>query len=288
MEKKELSVIVPVFNEEDAIGNVIDSLARILQKNDISYEIVVVDDGSTDRTPQIAKNKSIVYIRNPVTIGYGASIKVGILKSKYNNIGIIDGDGSYPVEDMLSLFQYIEEFDMVVGARSGQFYRGSLIKYLSRNVFSWLCIYVTGTYIPDANSGLRIFRKETILKYINSICAGFSFTTTLTLLFLLNYHLVKFISIKYYRRVGKSKVYPVRDTLRSFQILLEMIIIYNPLKFYLPMVVLSFLLCLIFFILSIPGHRDYLFLAISMLSLTLILFALGSIAILLSRRNKNQ
>jgi len=132
-------------------------------------------------------------------------------------------------------------FDMAVGARTGSEYRGTFVKMPARRVFLWLSEYATGRKIDDINSGLRVFRKEIVIRYIGTISNGFSFTTTITLAAMLNGYFVKYIPIDYYKRLGKSHVRYVRDTLRSLQIIVESILYYNPLKLFLlvAMVLLS-------------------------------------------------
>lgn len=243
----QLSVVIPAYNEEEAIGEVIDALQTLFRQEGIEAEVVVVDDGSTDRTGEIASSRSVTLIRHPQNIGYGASIKSGVRHARYNNICITDADGTYPIHAIPELARYIEAFDMVVGARQGKHYRGSLLKHPARLIFLYLVQFATGTRIPDANSGLRIFKRDRVLPFFHSLCHGFSFTTTITLGMLSRGYFVKFVPIQYYARKGKSKVKLFRDSLRTAQIILQALMYYNPIKAVLPIVFLlgvAALLCL--------------------------------------------
>ncbi len=227
-----LSIIIPVYNEESSIGDVLDGAMNALK--DIKHEIIVVDDGSQDRTAEIARAKGVKVLSHPENAGYGTSIKTGIKASKYDYIGIVDGDGSYPVKDFPKMVEFMKDYDMVVGARRGKHYWGSVVQHPSRLFFLWWVRYVTGTAIPDANSGMRLFKKDTVLSFMDPLSKGFSFTTSLTLVMTLRGKFVKYVSIDYYKRRGKSKVKWYKYPLRSFQILLETVIYYNPIKLIIP------------------------------------------------------
>lgn len=232
----QLSVIIPAFNEEEAIGEVIDALLDLFKKTRIEGEIVVVDDGSTDRTPEIAQSRGITLIRHPQNAGYGLSLRDGILQARYNHICITDADGTYPIHAIPDLARHIDAFDMVVGARQGKHYRGSLFKNPARLVFHALVQFATGTRIPDANSGLRIFKRDRVLPFLNTLCHGFSFTTTITLGMLSRGYFVKYVPIEYYKRKGRSKVRIFKDSLRTAQIIIQALMYYNPIKAVLPIV----------------------------------------------------
>ena len=243
---KPISVIVPAYNEEHSIGKVVDSIKAFMSKEKIEYELIVVDDCSKDDTVRVAKNLGVTVISHPVNTGYGASLTTGIKKARHEQILIIDADGTYPVTEVKKLLPYVDDFDMVVGARQGKHYHGSLMKRLSRAIFYLLLNYVTAAKVPDANSGLRIFKKSVVMQFEDDFCNGFSFTTTITLILLSNDYLIKFVPVEYNARTGKSKVKYLRDTARTVQILLHTITYYNPIKAFLPFSVISLILFLFF------------------------------------------
>ena len=149
-----LSVVVPALNEAAGIGPVLDKLVTVLGELGAPHEIIVVDDGSDDGTGEIAQQRDGVWvIRHPQNAGYGASVYDGVLAARYERIVITDADGTYPIDALPELLQWAGDYDMVVGARTGRAYRGSLFKFPARLVFGALCSFVTGTAIPDVNSG---------------------------------------------------------------------------------------------------------------------------------------
>lgn len=240
-----ISVVIPVYNEENAITNTIQDLRTVLDKAFKEYEIIVVDDGSTDGTREKLekfKMKNLVPVYHIENSGYGKSLLDGIIAAKYNCIAIIDGDGSYAPKDIETLYSYFPQYDMVVGARTGSEYQRGLWKRPARTFFKMFAEYASGRNIPDVNSGLRIFKKDIILKFRDSLCVGFSFTTTCTLVFMLNHYYVKYVPVSYLKREGKSKIKYWRDTLRAGQIIVEAILFYNPIKLFLLLAVCNALL----------------------------------------------
>lgn len=228
-----LTVIIPAYNEAESIGETIRRVRKTMDGTGATYEIIVVDDGSTDDTAGRADVEGVRLIRHPVNGGYGRAIKTGIRQARYDWCAILDADGSYPIERLADLLRFVPGFDMVVGARTGKHYWGSPGKRLARIGLSALVRFVSGTRVPDVNSGLRIFRKDLALAHSARISSGFSFTTTLTLAMILDERFVHYIPIEYLPRVGRTKVRMRRDTLRMLQILVQAIVYYNPLKIFL-------------------------------------------------------
>lgn len=230
--KPEVTVVIPAFNEEGAIAQTIQGAAAALTAAGLKHEVITVDDGSTDGTAAAAEAAGGKVIRHPVNRGYGRSLLSGIHAASHEWILIIDADGSYPPEEIAKLLPHIPAFDMVVGAREGSLFWGTPVKALMRFIYLNIARFVAGEPIPDANSGLRIFRKEAVINSMPVMCYGYSFTTTMTLSFLNAGRFVRFEPIRFTERVGHSKVKPVRDILRTLQIMTQVIIYYNPLKLF--------------------------------------------------------
>lgn len=252
---KPISVVIPAYNEANGIANVIKRVKAFMDKEKIEHEIIVVNDCSTDNTASAASGLGATIISHPVNRGYGASLTTGLKKAKFDNVLIMDADESYPVDDIGRLLPYVDDFDMVVGARQGKYYHGSLMKRLSRMVFYMLLGYVTGEKVPDANSGLRIFKKDVVMRFEDDFCSGFSFTTTITIILLSNKYTIKFVPINYMSRTGKSKVRHLRDTARTIQILLHTIAYYNPIKTFLPFSYVSLFLSAVFTLMYLMRAR---------------------------------
>ncbi len=227
--KPEISAVIPAYNEAGAVAPTIVGLKDALAVEGLKFEIIVVDDGSSDGTAQAAEAAGARVIRHPVNRGYGRSLLSGIQAASHEWILIIDADGSYPPAEAGKLLKHIPAFDMVVGARQGKLFWGSYVKAFMRWTYLRLARFVAGEHIPDANSGLRVFRKSAVAD-MPVMCFGYSFTTTMTLSFLSAGKFVRFEPIEFTDRVGHSKVKPVRDVLRTLQIMTQVMIYYNPLK----------------------------------------------------------
>jgi polyisoprenyl-phosphate glycosyltransferase len=252
-----LSILIPAFNEEGAIQETITRIQETMDNRGIAYEIIVINDGSSDNTVQIVTDMGIQVISHPTNGGYGLALKTGLKHAHYDWCCIIDADGTYPVSSLPDLIQYIPAFDMVVGARTGSHYWGSRSKRLGRLALLKMISFVIGTSIPDANSGMRIFRASIARQHIQRISSGFSFTTTLTLAMFMEHHFVKYVPIEYYDRVGSSKVKIRIDSLRMLQILVMTTLYYNPLKLFLLVCMTTVSIGLIAGIWGVIGNNPF-------------------------------
>lgn len=240
-----VSILIPAYNEGECIQETIHEVRAVMDATGFCYELIVIDDGSKDGTAAQARAVGAEVISHPSNGGYGLSLKTGIRHAQYDWCAILDADGTYPVRQLPDLLNYIPDFDMVVGARTGKFYRGSYFKQVGRAFLTLAVNYVVGLRIPDVNSGMRVFRKDIAIAHTRRISAGFSFTTTITLAMLLEHHFVRYVPIDYYPRVGQSKVRFSTDTLRMIQIVSSAMLYYNPLKLFLMVCFLDLLVGLV-------------------------------------------
>ena len=247
----ELSIVIPAYNEEKGIEKVLEELKKVLDKIKKPYEIIVVDDGSTDNTAKIVKEKKdVILFQHPINKGYGAALKTGIKKANGEYILIIDADGTYPNKEIPKLLEHIDQYDMIVGARTGENVNIQLYRKPAKLFLTKLANYLVGTKIPDLNSGMRIFRKKDVEKYVHILPSGFSFTTTITLAYLSNDYLVKYVPIDYHERHGKSKIKPFKDGFNFILLIVRTITYFNPLKVFLPISFVLFLVSVIIFLVS--------------------------------------
>jgi glycosyltransferase involved in cell wall biosynthesis len=285
-----LSVIIPVYNEENNIKITITKVHEVLEKSAIKeYEIIAVDDGSTDNTTVVLKESTLNchLVTHEQNKGYGAALKSGIRKSKYDIIAITDADGTYPIKDIPKLYNRMNDCDMVVGARTGKKVKIPLIRRPAKWLLAKLANYLAETKIPDLNSGLRLFRKVDVYRLWGILPRGFSFTTTLTLAMLTNDMQVKFIPIDYMKRKGKSKIRPIRDTLNFIQLIVRTVLYFNPLKIFVPIALLLFLLSLGVFVYSSFAMDRILDTTVSILFVASIqMLSIGMIADIIDKRNK--
>ena len=156
----ELSIVVPAYNEGEAIGPVLRDIQATMDEAGFAYEVLVVDDGSEDNTAEIAESAGVRLVRHGENRGYGAALKTGIRRATYQLIAITDADGTYPNERIPDLLSYAGDHDMVVGARTGDAARIPLIRRPAKWVLAKLANYLAEMRIPDLNSGLRVFRKH--------------------------------------------------------------------------------------------------------------------------------
>jgi glycosyltransferase involved in cell wall biosynthesis len=237
-----VSIVIPAYNEEDSITPVMNEIDGVMKSLGKSYEIIVVDDGSTDKTGEVLQLAPVNVIKHEFNRGYGASLKTGIKKSCGEVIIITDADGTYPPEEIPNILEHIETCDMVVGARIGANAQIPLIRKPAKWCLNKLANYLSGRKIPDLNSGLRAFRKETVMEFYSMLPQGFSFTTTITLGMLSKDYVVKYIPIDYLKRAGKSKIHPIKDTLNFIRLIITTIMYFNPLKVFMPISFVIFLL----------------------------------------------
>lgn len=240
-----VTVVIPAYNEERAIGPVLEELLAVMQQSEMAYEIVVVDDGSADETAVIAQQyPNVTVLRHRQNKGYGASLKTGIRHAQHDLICITDADGTYPNERIPELVARLcrQELDMVVGARTGDNVSIPLVRRPAKWTLRKLANLVAGESIPDLNSGMRVFKRPIALRMFNILPDRFSFTTTITLAMITNQFLVDFVPINYYKRVGKSKIRPVQDTLNFVQLVLRIALYFAPLKIFVPLSIFLLLL----------------------------------------------
>ncbi|WP_096700320.1 glycosyltransferase family 2 protein [Magnetospirillum sp. 15-1] len=279
-----VSVVIPAYNENNAIAATVQQVAETLKTCcGENYEVIVVDDGSSDDTGAVAMEAGARVVRHPHNVGYGKALKSGIGAAEYDTIVITDADGTYPIDHIPVLLEkFSEGFDMVVGARTGDHYKESALKWPMRLLLRFLVEWTAGRRIPDINSGLRVFSKSAVTGYFSHLCDTFSFTTSLTLAYMMTGRFVTYLPIPYAKRIGKTKVRLWRDSLRTLQFIVQAITYYNPLKIYLLMALLCSLISVVAFMGGLAFHLATAFLlCVGAMLVGILVFALGLLADLL-------
>ena len=236
------TVILPCFNEEGAIEQTITALGESLGEV-ADYELIVVNDGSTDGSAETLRTleqsvEALRVVHHDRNRGYGAALKTGIRRARAELIVITDADGTYPNERIPELVELAGEADMVVGARTADDVEYPLIRKIPKLFLKSYASWLVGQNIPDMNSGLRVFRKAVVERFLKILPDGFSFTTTITMAMMTNRYNVVFVPISYSARIGKSKIQPIRDTLRFIQLILRTGMYFAPLRVFGPLILL--------------------------------------------------
>lgn len=240
-----VSIVIPAYNEEGGIGPVLERLEDVMAESGLMHEIIVVDDGSEDGTAAIVAGLTdpIRVIRHEWNRGYGAALKTGIRNARFPLICITDADATYPNERIPELVNRHREegFDMTVGSRTGENVAVPLVRKPAKWAIGKLANYIVGGRIPDINSGLRLFGRKDARRMFGVLPDGFSFTTTITLAMWTNDYKVDYVPVDYHKRVGHSKIRPIRDTLNFIQLILKMGLYFAPTKIFLPVSLLLLL-----------------------------------------------
>jgi glycosyltransferase involved in cell wall biosynthesis len=233
--ERSVTVVIPAFNEAAHVASQVEAVDAVMRASGWVYEIIVVDDGSTDGTAEAAHAPGLGrVVRRQHNRGYGAALKLGVRLAAHDWILITDADGTYPVEAIPGLLARAEENSMVVGSRTGAVVHVPFVRRPAKWFLNRLASYLAGRHLPDINSGLRLMRKSLINRYEHLLPDGFSFTTTITLSAACNAHPLTYVPIDYHARLGESKIRP-RHAYDFTMLILRTIIFFNPLKVFLPL-----------------------------------------------------
>ncbi len=230
-----VTLIIPAYNEAAGIKETIHTVQKQLSEAKNTIKILVVNDGSTDGTGAILRQlDGIEILENPTNCGYGYSLKRGIMHATTDYIMIMDADGTYPSSAIPELIARSKKYDMVVGARTGKNVKIPSARKPAKLFLKYFAEYLTGTKIPDLNSGLRIFRKAIVMRFMKLFPNGFSFTTTLTMLCLTNNYAVDYVPINYHKRTGKSSIHPLKDFIGFTSLIFRLTVFFKPLRVFIP------------------------------------------------------
>jgi len=270
----QVSIVIPAFNEAESLEAVIKKITMLGLPG---CEIIVVDDGSTDGSSDVALKAGANVIRHPYNIGNGAAVKSGIRVARGRTIVLMDGDGQHQPQDIPKLLAETRDYHMVVGARA----KGSKLRfhrYAANMIYNWLASYVTQFNVKDLTSGFRALPRAEALRFIDLLPNTFSYPTTLTLAFLRSGLTVKYVPIQSLYRSGQSKISLVSDGFRFLLIITKIATLFAPFRIFLPVSVVCFLGGLTNYIYTYVTQHRFTNMSVFMFTTAVIIFMLGLIS----------
>lgn len=227
-----VTVVIPAFNEETTVAGVVLEVKQILPH----ARILVIDDGSTDRTAEHARGAGADVISHPLNKGNGASIKTALRNISGGFVAVLDADGQHDPKELPNLLAHLKDYDLVVGARSFAQNEGSPLRNAGNVFLRRLASFLAEQQIPDLTSGFRAFRHAVAARFLHIYPNGYSFPSTSTLSFITAGYSVRFVPIQVKRRpsLTESKLRPFRDGFRFLMFIMRVITIANPNKIFFP------------------------------------------------------
>ena len=274
MSKTEISIIIPAYNEAQTIGDVVTKIIDLYP----DFEIIVVNDGSTDDTAAVAKDAGALVYSHPYNIGNGAAVKSGIRFASGKILVFMDGDGQHDPRDIEKMLEYFPDFDMVVGART-KGYQASWGRALANKVYNWLASYVAKFTIRDLTSGFRAVKSDIARNLLYLFPNTYSYPTTLTLGVLRSGRSMRYISINAQsRKKGKSKIKVFRDGIRFFLIITKICALYSPLRIFLPVSFMMFCLGLGYYLYTFFAWGRFTNMSALLFTTSILIFMMGLIS----------
>lgn len=229
-----LSIIIPVFNEVETIKSVISGLQKeLLNLNLTNYEILVINDCSTDATAEVLKTiANIKIITQPYNKGYGAALKFGAKNASYDWLMFYDADGQHKPEYLKDFLAHVENYDLIAGERIG--YQGPWIRQPGKRFINWLVKYLFKMKINDVNCGFRLVKKHDFLRFSHLFPDGFSISTTTVFAFLREKLNVKFVPLTINKRAGGKSMVKPRQAFIYLMLVFRLVMLFSPLRIFLP------------------------------------------------------
>lgn len=282
-----ISIVIPAKNE----GQSLDALLPKIRRGYPDAEIIVVNDGSTDNTPEICRTHGVTVINHPYSMGNGAAVKTGARAASGEILMFMDADGQHDPDNIASLLEMLAQgYDMVVGSRRTQSQAG--IGRMSANyVYNAFASWIVNRTIADLTSGFRVVRAEKFREFLHLLPNGFSYPTTITMSFFRAGYAVGYVPITANKRLGKSHINPLRDGLRFFLIIFKIGTLYSPLKMFLPFSLLFFFTGLSYYAYTFATENRFTNMSALLLSVSVLIFLIGLVSeqitmLLYSRRSE--
>jgi glycosyltransferase involved in cell wall biosynthesis len=274
MNESKVSIIIPAYNEEDIIEDIVTRIKSLYP----DFDIIVVDDGSTDDTAVAAQKAGAMVYSHPYNIGNGAAIKSGIRVATGDILVFMDGDGQHNPEDIAKLLEFFPDFDMVVGARSLSD-QASLGRALGNKIYNWFASYVAKFSIKDLTSGFRAVKSNVARNFLYLLPNTYSYPTTLTLGTLRSGMSVKYVPVKIQKReTGKSNIKMIQDGVRFFMIIIRICTLYSPMRVFLPVSFAMFFLGLVNYVYTFLMRNRFTNMSVFLFVTAIIIFMMSLIS----------
>jgi glycosyltransferase involved in cell wall biosynthesis len=271
--KPAVTVVLPAFNEAEVVGKTVKRIRKLHP----DFEILVVDDGSTDSTMQAAMDAGANVWPHPYNMGNGAAVKSGLRAARGDYVVLMDADGQHDPADIARLLEKADRFDMVVGART-KASKTKAHRNLANGIYNRFASYVTKFKIEDLTSGFRVMRRATVEQYIYLLPNTFSYPSTITMAYLRSGRSVAYVPIETARRVGKSKIKLVRDGTRFLLIITKIATLFAPLRIFMPVSLVFFLLGLGYYAFTYLTQGRFTNMSALLLNSSVIIFLIGLVS----------
>jgi len=283
---KKVTIVIPAFNEETGLQTALEGIIK--QGYQEKYEVLLIDDGSTDNTAEIVKKFPVKLVRHSINKGYGAALKTGIRRATGDYIVIFDSDGQHDPKYVQTIVDMLEEYDMVIGERTSDSFQVKR-RQKGKRLIRFIGEYMVEQKLPDYNSGFRGFKKEIIIEMLHLMPNGFSFSTTSTLAFLKEGYSIGTFPIVVEERQGrKSNVKLVKDGSKTLLLVFRIIMLFNPLKVFFPASIIFTIIGLTFGIYGYIIASRFSNSAVILTTLGMFLFFIGLISDQISILNRKR
>lgn len=269
-----ISIIIPAFNEAGTISNVVSMLKKLSP----DFEILVINDGSTDNTAEVARESGAIVYSHPYNMGNGSSIKSGIRIASGDILVFMDGDGQHDPQEILKMLEFFPEYDMVVGSRSRKD-QVSIFRGIGNRVLNRLAGYVAKFRVEDLTSGFRAVKAEIAHNLLYLLPNTYSYPTTMTLGVLRNGRSLKYVPIHVKKRKkGKSNISLFRDGVRFFMIITKICALYSPFRIFLPVSFFIFFVGFIYYLYTYFTSGRFTNMSALLFTTSIIVFFMGIIS----------
>lgn len=271
---KPISIILPCKNEVEGLKTFLPKL-KSLQPD---AEIILVDDGSTDNSGEFAQSLGIIVIKHPYSMGNGAAIKSGARAANGEILVFMDADGQHDPEHIPRLVELLDQnYRMVVGSRKRESQAGTG-RWLANSFYNNLASWITEQKVMDLTSGFRAVYAENFREFIYMLPNSFSYPTTITMAFFRSGYPIAYLPIQVHKRIGKSHIKPIRDSIRFLLIIFKIGTLYSPLKLFLPISTFFFITGFSYYLYTFLSDARFTNMGVLLFITSILIFLIGLVS----------